>query len=525
MSPDALLPHASGGPAWREQPAPYQVGPWQGTADLREALLRCEVARLTAERNRLRDALSGQAARPWHPDPQDAAYLRHRIASKDALIRALHASTCWRLTAPFRVLAGLLRGARPPSADSAIAETDRPPSAALPLPGGLVGPGILRGRPEGQSLGEVLVVADHLPLFDQQSGGLRLKTLIGMISRLGWRVTFGSFLPEQGPGPLATEAGRQRYEAALVEIGVTGFAYGLEGIRHFLAAHGGRMRFAFVSFPGVASDVIPLVRSFCPWARVLYDTVDLHFLRMERQAAVKNSPLLHRQARAMRELELACLRSADVTLAISEPERQLLLDLVPEVVVETVPNVFASPGSPPAGVAGRQGVLFLGGFWHQPNADAVLWFADHILPLIRAEAPEVVFRIAGSNPTPEVLALGDRPGIEVLGHVPDLAPIFDAARVFVAPLRFGAGMKGKVGQAMMSGLPVVTTGIGAEGMAAEDGRHLLIAEEPQDFADRVVTLLREDAPWHGLQQEGRALIEATLSEAAVAERLARLFHV
>jgi hypothetical protein len=258
---------------------------------------------------------------------------------------------------------------------------------------------------------------------------------------------------------------------------------------------------------------------------VLYDTVDLHFLRMERQAALTGSLPLQRDAQAMRELELACLRSADVTLAISEPERQLLLDLVPEVVVETLPNVFMTPKAPPPGIIGRQGLLFLGGFWHQPNADAVLWFADQILPLIRAEVPEVVFRIAGSNPTREVVALGDRPGIEVLGYVPDLTPILDAARVFVAPLRFGAGMKGKVGQAMISGLPVVATGIGAEGMGVEDGRHLLVADEPQDFADRVVTLLREDALWQRLQEQGRALIEATLSEAAIAERLARLFHV
>lgn len=524
MSPDAL-PHAGETTAWRESPRRDQPRALQETADLREALLRREVARLTGERNRLLALLAGQPQRGAPADPQDMAYLRQRIMAKDSLIRALHASTSWRVTAPLRRLADLLRGTRPPSAESAIAETDRPPSERMPFPAGLAGPGIVRGRPDAAGLGEILVVADHLPLFDQQSGGLRLQTLITMMGRLGWHVTFGSFLPEEGPGPLATEAGRRRYEAALTESGVTAFAYGLDGIRHCLAAHGGRMRFAFVSFPGVASDVIPLVRSFCPWARVFYDTVDLHFLRMERQAAVEDSPLLLRQARAMRERELACLRSADVTLAISEPERRLLLDLVPEAVVETLPNIFVSPPAPPAGMAGRCGLLFLGGFWHQPNVDAVLWFAEQVLPLIRAEAPEVIFRIAGSNPTADVVALGNRRGIEVLGHVPDLGPILDAARVFVAPLRFGAGMKGKVGLAMISGLPVVTTGIGAEGMAAEDGRHLLIAEEAQDFADRVLSLLTEDAPWLRLQEQGRALIEATLSERVIAERLARLLHV
>ena len=193
------------------------------------------------------------------------AQLLARIAAKDAVIRALYASTSWSITAPIRALADLLRRTQPAALERVIAATDQLP-AAPPMPElpGAASVRITRGRPRPGSLGEVLVVADHLPLFDQQSGGLRLQTLIGMIGELGWTITFGSFWPETGPGILATEEGRGRYETALRAAGVTDFAYGLEGIRQCLQEAGGRVRFALISFPTVAHEVMPLVRSYCP---------------------------------------------------------------------------------------------------------------------------------------------------------------------------------------------------------------------------------------------------------------------
>jgi hypothetical protein len=501
---------------------------------LREAVLRREIARLTRERNRLLGSSGtsapqlfdrpGTGVYPVRPFGSDAYVAR--LAAKDDLIRALYGSRSWRAAAPLRALAGLLGRGAAPTLEAALAQTD----AAIPkVEGAFVEPAMaasLRQRPEGCSRGDVLIVAPHLPLFDRQSGGLRLKTLIGLIASLGWRVIFcASYPADFGPEYLGTPLGRAVYEKALREAGVVRFVYGIVGIRAFLIEAGGEMRYAFVSFPEVALEIIPIVRLHCPWARVMFDTVDLHFLRLEREAALMGDNGRLRDARRMRQIEMACLRSADVTIAVSEDERRILLDLAPEAVVETLPNVFRVPVGLPPGPEGRQGLLFVGGFWHVPNGDAVLWFTEQVWPLIRAHAADLVFRIVGADPTPEVLALGRLPGVEVLGHVPDLAPHFNRARVFVAPLRFGAGMKGKVGQSLVHGLPVVATPVGAEGMALEDGQHLLVAETAKAFADRVLTLLRDDALWQRLQRDGRALIEATLSEAVVARRLEALFHV
>jgi glycosyltransferase involved in cell wall biosynthesis/uncharacterized small protein (DUF1192 family) len=518
-------------------------------AALREAILRREVALLTAEKRRLlKIAAQAQPGMSGHPSLVDELSpgaptlaslraeierMRASLAAKDALIRALYSSTSWRLMAPVRAAARFLRGGAAPGAEAAIAATNIVgvglPALVPPIP--LAAPAFARApvsritaAPAG-SLGEVVIISDHLPLFDRQSGGLRLKTLVGMVAKLGWRITFCSFLPEGCPDSLKPRTEQRRYEEVLRRAGVAEITYGLDGMRRALRELGEGVRLAFVSFPIVATEVIPILRTHCPWARVMFDTVDLHFVRIGREAALRNSPSLRAEAERLRALEFSCMRMADVTLTVTEAERRMLLDMLPDVVVETLPNVFEAPERTPSGPEGRAGMLFLGGFQHEPNVDAVLWFAREIWPLVRARAPEAEVCIVGAEVPAEIEALGAEPGITVLGYVDNLRPIFDKARMMVAPLRYGAGMKGKVGQAMISGLPVVATTIGAEGMSAEDGRHLLIADDPQGFAAHVLALLENDTLWQMLQEEGHALIEATLSERAVSAQVARLFHV
>ncbi|WP_459696365.1 glycosyltransferase [Acidisoma sp. C75] len=537
MSPDDLSAGPSGS-VGSEDAKGFAAAPADGADErqalLREAILRREVALLTELVKDRSHAVEGYRAAlgdlAGHGRDAEIAALHARLAAKDALLRALYASTSWRLTAPLRRAVALLRGLGVPHPEAAIAETDRAGLAPSTLPSGLLtGPAPAKPLQSAGSarpaLGDLVIISDHLPLFDRQSGGLRLHTLIGMIAKLGWRVTFCSFLPIALPDTLAPEAERRRYEEALRQAGVVRISYGLDGMRETLAELGESLRMALVSFPIVATEVIPILRTHCPWARVLFDTVDLHFLRVGREAALRQSEALRTEAERLRALEFSCMRMADVTITVTEAERRMLLDLLPDVVVETIPNVFVPPQRPLRGPDGRAGLLFLGGFQHEPNTDAVLWFAREIFPRVRERAPGARFRVVGAEVPPEIAALATEPGIEIVGYVADLTPVFDQARMMVAPLRYGAGMKGKVGQAMISGLPVVATAIGAEGMAAEDGRHLLIADDAAGFAEHVLALLEDDRLWRSLQENGHALIDATLSERAVAEQVARLFHV
>ena len=369
----------------------------------------------------------------------------------------------------------------------------------------------------------IFVASDCIPLFDRESGGLRLRNIIEVLSS-DYVIIFGSLKAEQDfPEILQRSGSRQYYEEYLSQVGVAAYLYGLDEIDTFLETAGARLRLAFVSFPHVGAAVIPLLRLHLPECRIGYDMVDFHALRMRREAEVTSSESLLEQAEAMEGLEIALTRAADVVFAVSDPELSLVRDSVPEVRIFTLPNAFRVPPRQPPGVAGRKNVLFLGGFWHRPNGDAVQWFVQHVWPLIRQGAPDAEFHIAGSNMDESIHSLERHDGVKVIGYVPDLEPFFNEGRVFVAPLRFGAGMKGKVGLSMAYGLPVVTNDIGAEGMNVRNGRELLLANDVEGLAAAVLRLLECDEDWLRIQEQARQFVAQTLSFASLHATLRQAF--
>ncbi len=212
----------------------------------------------------------------------------------------------------------------------------------------------------------------------------------------------------------------------------------------------------------VAVQHLSAVRTFAPKALVVFDTVDLHFLRTERQAELEGSAIARAAARAKREEELALIRKADVTLVVSPFEQALLAELVPDarvMVLSTIHELL--PGGKP--FAEREGLVFIGGFQHPPNTDAVLWYAREILPHVREALPGAKTYIVGSKVPANVRALAADDFI-VTGYVPDVTSYFTGCRASIAPLRYGAGVKGKINLAMSYGLPVVATTPSIEGM-------------------------------------------------------------
>jgi glycosyltransferase involved in cell wall biosynthesis len=213
---------------------------------------------------------------------------------------------------------------------------------------------------------------------------------------------------------------------------------------------------------------------------------------------------------------------ADVTLVVSDEERDHLEAVEPGVDVEVVPNANPIAGDVP-GHAERSGVLFVGNFGHAPNVDAAIHLATDVMALVWQEEPGISLTIAGPSPPAEVRALASA-SVDVLGWVEDLTPLLRESIAAVAPLRFGAGMKGKVTQSLAAGLPVVTTTIGAEGLHASDGNELMIADDPQGLADRILTLTRDADVWLSLSGSGRALAERVCSPAVQAAAIDRLLR-
>jgi glycosyltransferase involved in cell wall biosynthesis len=161
-------------------------------------------------------------------------------------------------------------------------------------------------------------------------------------------------------------------------------------------------------------------------------------------------------------------------------------------------------------------MVFIGGFLHDPNVDAMMWFVRDIMPTVEDAGRHLV--ILGSDPPPRIMALRS-PEVDVTGYVEDADPYFNAAAVFVAPLRYGAGVKGKIGHAMSRGLPVVTTSIGAEGIGIIDGVHGLVRDDAKSFADAVTEVASNRELWGRLSQAGLELVGSTLGRERMRERL------
>ena len=254
----------------------------------------------------------------------------------------------------------------------------------------------------------------------------------------------------------------------------------------------------------VLARCIDLLRMHAPRAPLIFHVADLHYLRTERQATLEANPAGAAAAAAMKDTELDLVRRADCTVTHSTAEAAILAHEAPGAPVVVWPLMMEVFGTS-APFADRRDVCFLGGYRHPPNEDAAIHFAAEVLPLLRSDLPALRFVAAGANPSDRVQALaGDQ--VEVTGQVPDLAELFDRCRVFVCPLRVGAGAKGKIASALAHGIPVVSTSVGIEGVGLVDGEHVLVADTPAEMAAAVLRLYCDPDLWERLSQAGQAFI-------------------
>jgi glycosyltransferase involved in cell wall biosynthesis len=358
----------------------------------------------------------------------------------------------------------------------------------------------------------VLIAYPTFPEFDTNSGAYRLFEIVQMLCAAGSKVTF-----------LAEYPNDQRYRHELEELGVEcvtdheeRLSASAENFRVFLQARAFDAAifvhfFMFTAYAGFA-------RAFIPTCRLILDTVDLHFIRLAREAGLSQDAALATQAAETRRTELAAARQADQVWVVTDVERDMLIaELSGEVApVHVVPNIHRIRDPIPA-FHERKGIIFLGGYLHRPNVDAVQFFIEHVLPTVRCRLPDVPVSIAGSNPPDWFYECAQRDrNIAVTGFVPDHRVVLDSHRVGIAPLRYGAGMKGKIGEYLACGLPCVTTSIGAEGMALGHESHVLVADDPAAFADAVVRLYCDEALWLKFSAAGVRYIRDHVSPECVA---------
>lgn len=358
----------------------------------------------------------------------------------------------------------------------------------------------------------ILVIDALTPDPTRDAGSVQVINIMKLLRSMGWRVTFMADNRQAAPDEIAL-LGRHGVEVLCKPQSPS--------LSRWLKREGASLDAAMLCRYYVADTNLPLFRRLVPNAKVLFDTEDLHFVREERTARHLGSAALSRQAAASRRRELNLVRRADATLVVSPVEQKLLLEAVPGAKVLLLPNMHEVPGSRRS-FSERSGLVFVGGCGHPPNEDAIRWLIDEIWPLLHERRPELVLHLVGDI-SERLRREFTRDGVVIHGRVPDLEPWMQGSRVALAPLRIGAGVKGKVNTAMSHGLPVVATSVAAEGMGLQHGVNALLADEPSRFADEVIKLNDDQALWERLSATSAEHVRSHFSLSVARAALERAF--
>jgi GT2 family glycosyltransferase/SAM-dependent methyltransferase/glycosyltransferase involved in cell wall biosynthesis len=350
-----------------------------------------------------------------------------------------------------------------------------------------------------------LFVADAvMPTFDRDGGSLRMYRLLGLLRSMGFGVTF-----------LADDRNLvEPYTSALLKLGVEVIG-GATEVRALLRALAPELDAIVLSRRSVAWSLLDTVTDAAPEVPLVFDTVDLHFRREEHEARI--GPAAAGRARVGRERELALMRLADQVWVVSGEEKDLIERLLPDASVAVVPIVH-DPHPTTTPFEQRSGLLFVAGFRHAPNVDAALWLLDDILPTIRQALGPVPVQLVGSDVPQEVVRRADEHTI-ITGWVPDLGPLYEQSRLAIAPLRYGAGMKGKVSEALAYGVPVVTTSVGVDGMAPGVCAEAIVADSAPAFAEAVADIYQDRDRWEQIHRSAPGAVGAAYGAGAVRSTL------
>ena len=360
--------------------------------------------------------------------------------------------------------------------------------------------------------GRILFIDATTPEPDKDSGSVRLINLMQCCRDLGYGVTFFADNRDYTGS----------YTRDLQKSGVEVLYHPwLDSLHDFFRDRGKEFDYVFISRHYIAINYISQLKRYCPEAKFIFDTVDLHYLREQRLAEMENSLPLKRTAEQTRRAEMTVIKASDATLVVSTVEKEVLAEDAPGEKVHILSNIHEVPGRS-ANFAGRKDIYFVGGYQHPPNVDAACWFVYDVWPLIHKQLPDIHFHLIGSKAPERVRTLnGD--GVIFHGFVGSLDPFLSGCRLAVAPLRYGAGVKGKVNMSMAHGQPVVATPAAIEGMFAEHERELLVAVDAAAFADEVVRLYQDETLWNRLSDASVKNVEKHFSLTTARASLTELF--
>lgn len=338
-----------------------------------------------------------------------------------------------------------------------------------------------------------LVIDALTPQPDKDAGSYAAIQEMRILQSLGFRLTF---LPENMEY-------RGAYTEALQRMGIEcQYAPFASSVSQFIQKRGAEFDVIYITRYYVADKYIDLIRQVAPHAKIVFNNADLHFLRELRMGISSRNQEQLAQAARTRDAELAVMSRVDLVLSYNEIEHAIILshnlDATP---VEKCPWVVEMPAHVPD-FDHRRDIAFFGGYGHPPNVEAVEYFVDEVMPLLHKKLQGIRFMIYGSN-VPESFEALENEDVVIKGFVKDVAEVYDSCRIFIAPLKTGAGLKGKVAGALAHGTPTILSPIAAEGLGIADGREALIASTPEEWATAIAALYQDRERWTAISAAAR----------------------
>ena len=358
---------------------------------------------------------------------------------------------------------------------------------------------------------KILVVAPEVPARDRSSGELRLYTILKILSAR-YHIVFVALNPR---GDQRDGQYRPDLEALGLEVYIRNYSF-----RKILSTH--KFSAAFIEFYFTAEHCLSNIRILQPRCPIIVDSVDIHYHREWLKYKVTGVQKDLEKSIETKKRELIVYKRADVVIAVTREDADVVLREDPAIRFEIVPNIHPIVEDPKQSKS-KNDLIFIGSFKHDPNTDAVKYFCQDVLPLVHKKHPAVKVRIAGANPPDELKRLAG-PYVEFLGFVPSVTPCLQESYISIAPLRFGAGMKGKIGEAMAHGLPVVTTSIGIQGLDLKHGENIMIGDTPGEFADSILELITDEHLHARISGNGMNYIKANFTPETIRGEILRIFE-
>ena len=380
------------------------------------------------------------------------------------------------------------------------------------------GENVLFARDRSQKKKHILVVDHYIPRYDKDAGGRCTFMYLQHFVKMGMQVTFiGDNFAQEEP-----------YKTELLQMGIE-ILYGnfySQHWREWLAENGEKFDYVYLQRPHISIKYLDDVKKYCN-GKIFYFAHDLHHLRERREYEITHDKKLLESSEKWKKIEFKIIENVDVVHVVGSYEQKYLQEIYKDIPIRNIPLYIYDdlPTDIQKDFEKREDIVFVGGFGHPPNIDAVEWFAHEIYPKVLEKYPDMKWHIVGNKPTKEIKKLASK-NIIVHGFLSDdeLVEMYNNCRLAVVPLRYGAGVKGKIVEAAYYQIPMVTTPIGAEGMSTDENT-MIVKESADDLANAILDIYEDFGTLREMSDNGKVFIEKYFSNAAVESVLTKDLNV